>query len=111
MAGALLAGCFTSTADFQRDAEDFIENNEELSTALDLDFVTATCEEPPNRDPDTTFQCAGAASNGEVWGFEIVILDGDEYEVNVSCFGNTEEGCGEGLPLEPATSETLTSEP
>ncbi|MEM9515500.1 MAG: hypothetical protein AAGA42_11650 [Actinomycetota bacterium] len=90
-AGALLAGCFTSTADFQRDAEDFIENNEELSTALGepgppLDFVSATCDEPANRDPGTTFECEGTDENDDVWGFEIVILDGNEYEVNVSEF-------------------------
>ncbi|MEM8619230.1 MAG: hypothetical protein AAGF73_05875 [Actinomycetota bacterium] len=99
---ALLAGCFTSTADFQNDAESFIENDQGLSTELGgIDFVSATCEEPPNRDPDTTFECTGTTSTDEVWGFEIVILDRNEYTVSISCFGDVSDDCGSALATEP----------
>jgi hypothetical protein len=82
-----LAGCFTTTADFRNDAEEFIEQNEELRGALLADsatFVTATCAEPANQDEGTTFPCTATDSNGAVWEFEIVITGSSEYEVNLS---------------------------
>jgi hypothetical protein len=82
-----VAGCFTTAADFRNDAEDFIEQNEELRDAL-LDapatFVSATCAEPANQDEGTTFACTGTDSNGEVWEFEVEIIGSNEYEVNLS---------------------------
>jgi hypothetical protein len=85
-AGLALSGCFTSTADFQNDAEKFILEDEGLAEAVETTFATAECEEPVDQSPDTTFTCIAVDSEGEEWEFEIVILDSDEYEVNVSRF-------------------------
>lgn len=85
-AGLTLSGCFTSTADFQNDAEKFILEDEGLAGAVETTFTTAECEEPVDQNPDTTFTCIAVDSEGGEWEFEIVILDSDEYEVNVSRF-------------------------
>jgi len=83
-----LSGCFTTTADFQTDAENFIVENDELRDAAFADaestFVEATCSEPSNQDEGTRFPCTATDSSGGVWEFEIVITGSSEYEVNVA---------------------------
>jgi len=87
-----LSGCFTTTADFSNDAEEFIVENEGLRDALrdggqlapTASFATATCTDPENQDVGTTFPCTATDSTGAVWEFEIEITDDNEYEVNLS---------------------------
>ena len=91
MAVALLAagltGCFTTAADFGSDAETFIQENDELRSALfpdsDATFTAATCVEPENQDEGTTFPCTATDSTGATWEFEVEITSSTEYEVNV----------------------------
>jgi hypothetical protein len=82
------AGCFTTAADFRNDAEEFIEQNDELRAALfpetDDRITSATCAEPANQDDGTTFACAATDTTGAEWEFEIVITGSSEYEVNVA---------------------------
>jgi len=86
--GVGLSGCFTTAADFQRDAETFIMEDDGLQAGLFEDtgvtFVSATCAEPANQEVDTTFPCTGTDSEGRVWEFEITITGKSGYEVNVS---------------------------
>jgi hypothetical protein len=86
--GLLLSACFTTTADFRKDAETFIVEDDELRTALfpdsDTAFVSASCTEPADRDEGTTFPCTATDSNDDTWEFEIVITGSNEYEVNLS---------------------------
>jgi Domain of unknown function (DUF4333) len=83
-----LSACFTTTADFQDDAETFIVENDELREALlaeaDARFVDATCAEPTDQEEGTTFACTATDSNGATWEFEIEITSSSEYEVNLS---------------------------
>jgi hypothetical protein len=83
-----LSACFTSAADFQKDAETFILENDELREALlseaDERFVEATCAEPSSQDEGTTFACTATDSSGETWEFEIEITSSSEYEVNLT---------------------------
>lgn len=85
---AVLAGCFTTAADFRTDAETFIEQDDDLRAALfpatDDSFTTATCAEPANQDEGTTFACTATDTTGATWEFEIVITGSSEYEVNVA---------------------------
>lgn len=86
--GAALSGCFTTAADFQHDAENFILEDDDLQAELFEDtgvtFVSATCAEPADQEVDTTFACTAADSDGRAWEFEIVITGKSGYEVNVS---------------------------
>jgi hypothetical protein len=77
------AGCFTTTADFRDDAEEFIRTNEELRTKAGTTFDRATCEEPPDRAVGTTFPCRAVDAEGRTWTFEIEILGDSEYRVDV----------------------------
>jgi hypothetical protein len=87
LAAALaLSGCFTSTADFQNEAEKFILEDEGLAEAVETTFSTADCEEPVDQNVETTFTCVAVDSEGDEWEFEIVILDSNEIEVYVSRF-------------------------
>ena len=84
----LLAGCFTTAADFQSDAEAFILEDDDLESGLFEDtgvtFVSASCAEPADQEVDTTFPCTGTDSEGRVWEFEIVITGKTGYDVNVT---------------------------
>lgn len=82
----LLAGCFTTTADFKNDAEDFIVENENLSDSLEVAFTSATCQEPERQDVGTMFTCDAVDDQNRTWEFTIEITGENEYEVNVSRF-------------------------
>jgi hypothetical protein len=79
-----MAGCFTTSADYQRDAEEFIMNDESLSEALGVTFTSANCEDPESQDPGTTFICTAKDDADRDWEFEIEITGANGYEVNVS---------------------------
>ncbi len=82
----VLAGCFTTTADFKNDAEQFILENEGLAEGVGTGFTSATCQEPENQDTGTTFPCTAIDDQGRSWEFSIEITGSNEYEVNVSRF-------------------------
>lgn len=79
-----LAACFTTSADYQRDAEEFILNDENLTEALGIGFTSVTCEDPQSQEPGTTFICTAVDDADGDWEFEIEIQDSDGYDVNVS---------------------------
>jgi hypothetical protein len=86
---AVLGGCFTTSADYQHDAEEFILNNEDLASAAGtegdpLTFESATCEKPESQDAGTTFACTGIDDQQRVWEFEVDIQAENTYVVNVS---------------------------
>ena len=89
----LLAGCFTTSADYQHDAEEFILTNEELASAAGtegdpLTFESATCEKPERQDAGTTFACTGIDEQGRIWEFEVEIQAQNTYVVNVAPGGD-----------------------
>ncbi len=79
-----LAGCFTTSADYQRDAENFILDDESLGEALATEFTSANCEDPQSQEPGTTFICTAKDATDRDWEFEIEITSSNGYEVNVS---------------------------
>ena len=86
------AGCFTTSADYQRDAEEFIVGDEDLQTALfpvssssgAKEFTSATCEDPESQAVGTTFVCTAVDDAGGDWEFEVEIQDSNGYAINVS---------------------------
>ncbi len=87
-AATVLTGCFTSSADFVDDAEEYIVENETLRAALfpddDTTFTRATCASPGSSDVGTTFTCTATDSTGDTWEFAIEITGRSDYQVNVS---------------------------
>jgi hypothetical protein len=91
VAGTSIAvgGCFTTSTDYQHDAEDFILTDEDLAAGLGtaddpLVFDSATCESPVDRNEGTTFPCSAIDENGEVWEFTAEIGTGGTYQVIVA---------------------------
>jgi hypothetical protein len=85
LAGAVaLAGCFTTAADFRDEAETFIVGDPSIAEGLDVAIVSATCDEPDNQDPGTTFACTATDEAGDTWGFEVEIEESDRIGVTVS---------------------------
>jgi len=85
----VLGGCFTTSSDYQHDAEDFILTNEDLATSLGtaedpLAFDSATCEKPADQNEGTTFPCSAIDENGAVWEFSVEIGSGSTYDVEVA---------------------------
>lgn len=79
-----VAGCFTTSADYQRDAEEFILGDEDLTAALGVGFTSATCEDPESQEVGTTFICTAVDDAGGDWEFEVEIQDANGYDINVS---------------------------
>ena len=91
VAGAtiVLGGCFTTSTDYQHDAEDFILTDDDLATGLGtaddpLVFASATCEKPVDQNAGTTFPCTAIDENGAVWEFSAEIGAGGTYEVIIA---------------------------
>lgn len=82
LATVVLAGCFTTAADFKSDAEDFIRR--EVATELGVEFTSVTCVEPVNQDVGTRFACTAQDANGGNWEFDNEIYETNRFEVNVS---------------------------
>ena len=84
-AGALvLSGCFTTAADFREEAETFILQDESVADGVGVALVTATCDEPTDREVGTVFACTAVDENGDEWGFEVEIAESDRIELSVS---------------------------
>ena len=88
-ASILLSGCFTTSTDYQHDAEDFILTDDDLATSLGsaeapLVFASATCEKPVDQNAGTTFPCTAIDENGAVWEFSVEIAAGGTYRVTVA---------------------------
>lgn len=88
-----LAGCFTTSADYQNDAEEFILTNDDLAAAAGTDddplvFESATCEKPESQDAGTTFSCSAIDELARAWMFEVEIQAESTYVVNVAPGGD-----------------------
>ena len=81
VAATFLGGCFTSTADFATDAEDFIA--ESVAAELDVEFVSVACDEPERQDVGTRFACTAVDRDGDTWTFDNEITDDNEFTVNL----------------------------
>ena len=79
---AVLAGCFTTAKDFQKDAERFIL--ESVGPELDATFQSVACDQPLNQDVGTRFNCSAIDAAGGVWEFDNLIDAPGEFTVNIS---------------------------
>jgi hypothetical protein len=77
-----LTGCFTSAADFQKDAESYIQAA--VAPEVGTTFDDVTCEQPLNQNVGTRFTCSAIDVDGGIWEFDNVIDEPNEFTVNVS---------------------------
>lgn len=76
-----LSSCFTTSADFKNDAEDFIDD--EVAEELGVDFVDVECVEPQTQDVGTRFECVATNAAGDEWVFDNEITAENEFTVNI----------------------------
>ena len=76
-----LGGCFTTSADFRSDAEEYIETT--VADELEVEFVKVECEEPLSQDVGTRFSCAATDADEGAWVFDNEITAKNEFTVNV----------------------------
>ena len=77
-----LTGCFTTTADFKKDAEAYITNS--VAPEVDAAFQSVLCEQPLDQDVGTRFACSAIDADGGVWEFDNVIDAPGEFTINVA---------------------------
>ena len=82
VASIMLAGCFTSTADFKSEAEDFI--TDKVADGLDVTFESVNCDVPLDQEVGTNFSCTAITLDGGVYEFDNVIDEPGEFTVNIS---------------------------
>lgn len=78
-----LGGCFTTTADFQQEAEDFIVQDQDIATVLETAFVSSTCTTPETRDVDEEFTCEAIDEMDRTWEFLATITGENSFRVEV----------------------------
>lgn len=81
-ATVVLGGCFTTTADFKRDAEAYIAAD--VADAVGATFESVTCQQPVDQDVGTRFTCSAIDDAGQVWEFDNEIDAPGEFTVNLS---------------------------
>ena len=82
LAAVALSGCFTSTADFKKDAEAYIAAS--VAPEVGTVFESVACDQPLNQDVGTRFNCSAIDADGGVWEFDNVIDAPGEFTVNLS---------------------------
>ena len=71
----LLTSCSTSTADFRKEAETFIESKD-LANEAGYTFSNAVCDQPASTKVGDQFACSATDNDGDDWTF-IVEITGD----------------------------------
>jgi hypothetical protein len=79
----LAAGCFTTTADYQAEAETFIVEEVTIPEE-DVTFTEATCDEPTSQDPGSEFSCTGIDQSGATWRFRVTIEEDNRFVVEIT---------------------------
>jgi len=77
----MLTGCFTTSADYQRDAEKYIDSD--VADVVGAEFVSVACEEPRTQDVGEHFACSAVDGDGGDWVFDLVISAKNEFTVNL----------------------------
>lgn len=78
----VLSSCSTSTADFRKEAEKFIESKD-LANEAGYTFSNAVCDQPASTKVGDQFACSATDNDGDDWTF-IVEITGDRELTVVS---------------------------
>lgn len=80
---ALLAGCGVTSANFPDSAEDVIEDDDRTAENFEgRTFDDAQCEEPPNSEIGTRFNCTATDANGVAVTFVATITEDDAFTIS-----------------------------
>jgi hypothetical protein len=108
-AAVLLAACSPDAADFQSEAEKFIESRDFSEDAGLLRYSDAECDEPESTDEDTTYTCTATAEDDSTWSFEVLITGKSDLQVLVPPTMISPAPTDSSTP--PASAPAATAEP
>ena len=74
-------GCFTTSADFASDAEEYIADT--VAQELGVEFDSVDCTAPESQDVGTRFECTAVDTDGGQWVFDNEITAKNEFTVNL----------------------------
>ena len=77
----VLAACFTSTVDYQRDAEGYITST--VAEKVGASFTQVECERPVDQNIGTRFECTALDDSNGTWVFDNEITAENEFSVTV----------------------------
>ena len=75
-----IAACSADAADFQRSAERYIASDA-MAQQAGTTFTAAACERPTSTRPGTAYTCTATDTRGTAWTFDVVIVDGSNFEI------------------------------
>jgi hypothetical protein len=81
VAAVTLAGCFTTSADFVDDAEEYISTT--VAIELGVEFTTVECTDPQSQAVGTRFVCTAIDSDDGTWTFDTKIDAKNEFTVTL----------------------------
>lgn len=76
-----VTGCLTTTTNYQRDAETYIEKT--VSATVGATFSRVECERPTDQNIGTRFECTALDDTNGAWVFDNEITADNEFTVNV----------------------------
>ena len=77
----LLVACSPDAADFEAEAEKYIETRDFSEDAGLLRYTDVECVEPESTAADTLFTCAATADDGSRWQFDVEITGESSLKV------------------------------
>jgi hypothetical protein len=75
-----LTACSTDSTDFEHSAEHYIESAA-MAAQAGPTLTLAACERPLSTRPGTTYTCTATDARGTAWTFDVVIVDGSNFEI------------------------------
>lgn len=78
---ALAITACTGTGSYKSQAEDFIDEDDELQELFGADVSDAECDEPDSTDVGTTYQCTATVEGQDDHVFDVLINEEDSFLV------------------------------
>lgn len=75
------AACSADSQDFKKAAENFIDDDDDVSSEVGEEINDVECEEPTSKDVGTTYTCTGTGESGTAYEFGVEITGERELQV------------------------------
>lgn len=106
-----LVACSSSTEDYQKEAEKYLESDDFAAEVNGMSFTDADCEVPASTSTGATYTCTAAAEDGSTWSFDLEITGKNELTVtNFVPGGDNAQAPSVSVPA-PADTANLASTP
>ena len=102
----LLVACSPDAADFQEEAEKYIESRDFSEDAGLLRYSEVQCDEPESTAQDTLYTCTATAEDGSQWLFDVEIIGESDLRVIIPPTALADATAGSTVPDDSAPPST-----